>query len=130
MAAYERSIRKDFKYARKEFALEAMERRVYDNDAWSWKYVRFLEERLMGTLLSWESWKAVYGDLEGTDEWSRAEHSHRRIVAMCDEEIVLHEQGRDVAMAAHHFNKTVSSGCWCVYPVDYACCACYLIHIV
>ena len=67
-----------------------------------------------GTLFSWECWKAVFPELEGTEKWSDVEHSHRRTVAMLDEEIELYEQSSVLAEGARHLNRTVSSGCWYV----------------
>lgn len=78
-------------------------------------YVEQLSILLDGVVLSWESWKAFLGaGLEGTIKWANVEHGHRRRIAMLDEEIELHERGVTIAAAAHHLNRTVSSGCWYV----------------
>ena len=97
---------------RKDLGMICYDVGCYDNDIWSWKYTRHVQRTLDFAVLSWESYKAFYADIEGTAEWYRVEHSYRRTIAICDEEINLHNQGRDVAMAAHHFNKTIASGCW------------------
>ena len=78
------------------------------------RYTEELSGRRGGTLFSWECWKAVFPELEGTKKWSDVEHSHRRTVAMLDEEIELYEQSSVLAEGARHLNKTVSSGCWYV----------------
>ena len=112
MVAEERLLRRYFKAMREELRKDAAEKGVYDNNEWSLWYVEHVETRLEGMLWSWRSWKAFNGDLEGTEKWKEVEHSHRRAVAICEEEIILHRQGGDVAMAANHFNKTIASGCW------------------
>lgn len=112
MAAEERSLRRDFKSFRRVLAADCAEKGYFDNEIWSWRYTDYVEKVLDSAAFSWRSYKAFYRDTEGTDEWKRVEHAHRRTIAICDEEIALHNQGMDVAMAAHHFNKTVASGCW------------------
>ena len=85
-----------------------------NRERWTLRYAEELSLRLGGTLFSWETWKVVYSDLEGTKEWDDAEHSHRRTIAILDEEIDLHKQSSFLAEGARHLNKTVSSGCWYV----------------
>ena len=112
MAADERSIRRHLKACREEVALDAFERGVYDKDAGSWRYIEHIERMIQCIILSWDSWKAFYSDLEGTERWKEMEHLYRRKVALCDEAITLHQQGQDVAAAAHHFSKTIGAGGW------------------
>ena len=81
---------------------------------WTLIYAEELSLRRTGTLLSWDCWRAVFPELEGTKEWSDVEHSHRRTIAILDEEIELHEHSPILAEGARHLNKTVSSGCWYV----------------
>ena len=78
------------------------------------RYTEELSKRLNGTMFSWDSWRAVWAELEGTEKWTDVEHSHRRTIAMLDEEIELYEQSSVLADGARHLNKTVSSGCWYV----------------
>lgn len=111
MAVEEQQLRYDFRAARRDFALESIELGLYDTQVWSRRYIHFVEYERDAAFISWEAWKSVYGDIEGTQRWNEVEHSHRRIMAMCEEEILLHQQGMNVAIAAHHFNKTVASGC-------------------
>ena len=88
---------------------------VWDDDnreRWTLRYAEELSLRRNGTLFSWDSWKVFYSDLEGTKEWDDAEHSHRRTIAILDEEIELHEQSSFLAAGACHLNRTVASGCW------------------
>ena len=114
IAADERALRRDFKKFRRVLASDCAEKGYYDNSIWSWRYTEYVQTVLDGTILSWKSYRAFYRDMEGTQEWKEVEHAHRRAVAICDEEITLHNQGGDLALAAHHFNKTVASGCWSV----------------
>ena len=85
-----------------------------DTERWISHYVEELSLRRTGALWSWDSWKAFYAYMKGTKEWANVEHTHRRTIAILDEEIDLHKQSANLAAAARHFNKTVSSGCWCV----------------
>ena len=78
------------------------------------RYTEELSKRLNGTMFSWDSWRAVWAELEGTEKWTDVEHSHRRTIAMLDEEIELYEQSSVLAEGARHLNRTVSSGCWYV----------------
>ena len=112
MAADERSLRRHVKACREEVALDTFERGVYDHDAGYWRYIEHIENMIQCIILSWDSWKAFYGDLEGTERWKEMEHRYRRKVALCDEAITLRQQGQDVAAAAHHFSKTIGAGCW------------------
>ena len=85
-----------------------------NRERWTLHYVEELSLRQSGTVLSWDSWRAFYRDLEGTKEWSDAEHSQRRTIAILDEEIELHKQSSFLVERVRHFNKTISTGCWYV----------------
>ena len=113
MTREERQLRRELKTMRKQIsALCAGCRDDENRERWTLRYAEELSLRLTGTLLSWDSWRAFYGYLEGTKDWADAEHSHRRTIAILDEEIDLHEQSSLIAEGARHLNKTVSSGCW------------------
>ena len=115
MIKEERQLRRELKSTRKQIAAS------YpgfwddvDRERWTSRYVEELSKRRGGTLFSWDSWRAVYAELEDTKEWSDAEHSHRRTIAIFDEEIELAKQSFLLAEGVRHLNKTVSSGCWYV----------------
>ena len=92
--------------------LDSFERGVFDNSAGAWRYIEHIEKMIQCAIWAWDSWKAFYSDLEGTERWKEMEHAYRRKVALYDEAITLHQQGGDVAAAAHHFSKTIGAGCW------------------
>ena len=112
MAADERSLRKHLKACRKEIALDYFEAGVHDYEAGSWRYIDHIEKTIQWEILSWDSWKAFYLELEGTERWKEMEHGFRRRIALLDEAITLHKQGAHVAEAAHIFSRTISAGCW------------------
>ena len=85
-----------------------------NKERWTSRYTEELSNRRGGTLFSWDTWRAVFPELEGTQKWSDVEHSHRRTIAIFDEEIELAKQSFALAKGARHLNKTVSSGCWYV----------------
>ena len=115
MIKEERQLRRELKSTRKQIAAS------YpgfwddvDRERWTSRYVEELSKRRGGTLFSWDCWKAVFPELEGTKKWSDVEHSHRRTIAIFDEEIELSKQSFNLAEGARHLNKTVASGCWYV----------------
>ena len=115
MMREERRLRRELKLIRKHIAASYIG--CWDEvsrERWTSRYTEELSNRQNGTLLSWDSWRAFYADLEGTQEWADAEHLHRRTIAILDEEIRLNEQSHILAAGARHLNKTVSSGCWYV----------------
>ena len=118
----EHQLRRELKTMRKQIsALCAGCRDDENRERWTMRYAEELSYRRTGTLLSWDSWKAFYAYLEGTKDWADAEHSHRRTIAILDEEIELHQQSSLIAEGARHLNKTVSSGCWYVhYFISYS----------
>ena len=90
MTREERQLRRELKTMRKQIsALCAGCRDDENRERWTMRYAEELSYRRTGTLLSWDSWKAFYAYLEGTKDWADAEHSHRRTIAILDEEIDL-----------------------------------------
>ena len=115
MIKEERQLRKQLKLMRKEITASYL---GYWDDVnkewWTSRYTEELSKCSGGTLFSWDCWKAVFPELEGTKKWSDVEHSHRRTIAIFDEEIELSKQSFNLAEGARHLNKTVASGCWYV----------------
>ena len=115
MIQEEHCLRRELKSMRREIATWYLGVRDDENkERWTFCYIEELSCRRSGTILSWESWKAFYAYMEGTKEWSEVEHSHRRTIAIFDEEIELNNDGSILAEGARHINITVSSGCWSV----------------
>ena len=115
MIKEERQLRKQLKLIRKEITASYLG--YWDDvnkERWTSRYTEELSQRRGGTLFSWDCWKAVFPELEGTKKWSDVEHSHRRTIAIFDEEIELSKQSFNLAEGARHLNKTVASGCWYV----------------
>ena len=118
MKREERQLRRELKSIRKQLTTWYPDRwDEVDRERWTSRYVEELSNRRGGTLLSWDSWRAFYAYMEGTKEWSEVEHSHRRTIAIFDEEIELSKQSFNLAEGARHLNKTVASGCWYVLDI-------------
>ena len=118
MIKEERQLRRQLKLIRKEIAASYLG--YWDDvnkERWTSRYTEELSKRRGGTLFSWECWRAVFPELEGTKKWSDVEHSHRWTIAIFDEEIELSKQSFNLAEGAHHLNKTVASGCWYVLDI-------------